>query len=322
MKRLTKTAILLYLMAALLPLQARAQRLLIPVGEVIGLQLRDGQVKVAAYDEHFGQAAREAGIKIGDVICQVDGEAVSSAEEVRQLLKDAGQTVSLTLLRNGREQTLTFAPGRGEEGARLGLYLKQGIAGIGTVTWYDPATHTFGTLGHGVSSSRGELLAMTAGTVWQAEISGVRKGKSGEPGLLKGNITSADAIGSLLKNTPQGVFGACTHGWTGELLPTADFSDVHTGKAFIRSTIAGEDVQEYSVEILKIYPEERRDYRNFLLKVTDPRLLETTGGIVQGMSGSPIIQDGKLVGAVTHVLVGDPTMGYGIYIGNMLDAAA
>ena len=321
MKRLTKTAILLYLMAALLPLQARAQRLLIPVGEVIGLQLRDGQVKVAAYDEHFGQAAREAGIKIGDVICQVDGEAVSSAEEVRQLLKDAGQTVSLTLLRNGREQTLTFAPDRGEEGARLGLYLKQGIAGIGTVTWYDPATHTFGTLGHGVSSSRGELLAMTAGTVWQAEISGVRKGKSGEPGLLKGNITSADAIGSLLKNTPQGVFGACTHGWTGELLPTADFSDVHTGKALIRSTIAGEDVQEYSVEILKIYPEERRDYRNFLLKVTDPRLLETTGGIVQGMSGSPIIQDGRLVGAVTHVLVNDPTRGYGIFIENMLDAA-
>lgn len=322
MKRLTKTAILLYLMAALLPLQARAQQLLIPVGEVIGLQLRDGQVKVAAYDEHFGQAAREAGIKIGDVICQVDGEAVSSAEEVRQLLKDAGQTVSLTLLRNGREQTLTFAPGRGEEGARLGLYLKQGIAGIGTVTWYDPTTHTFGTLGHGVSSSRGELLAMTAGTVWQAEISGVRKGKSGEPGLLKGNITSADAIGTLLKNTPQGVFGACPHGWTGELLPTADFSDVHTGRALIRSTIAGEDVQEYSVEILKIYPEERRDYRNFLLKVTDPRLLETTGGIVQGMSGSPIIQDGKLVGAVTHVLVNDPTRGYGIFIENMLDAAA
>ena len=321
MKRFTKTAILLYLMAALLPLQARAQQLLIPVGEVIGLQLRDGQVKVAAYDEHFGQAAREAGIKIGDVIREVDGEAVSSAEEVRQLLKDAGQTVSLTLLRNGREQTLTFAPGRGEEGARLGLYLKQGIAGIGTVTWYDPATHTFGTLGHGVSSSRGELLAMTAGTVWQAEISGVRKGKSGEPGLLKGNITSADAIGSLLKNTPQGVLGACTHGWTGELLPTADYSDVHTGKALIRSTIAGEDVQEYSVEILKIYPEERRDYRNFLLKVTDPRLLETTGGIVQGMSGSPIIQDGKLVGAVTHVLVNDPTRGYGIFIENMLDAA-
>ena len=321
MKRFTKTAVLLCLMVTLLPLQARAQRLLIPVGEVIGLQLRDGQVKVAAYDEHFGQAAREAGIKIGDVIREVDGEAVSSAEEVRQLLKDAGEIVSLTLLRNGREQTLTFAPGRSEDGARLGLYLKQGIAGIGTVTWYDPTTPTFGTLGHGVSSGRGELLAMTAGSVWQAEISGVRKGKAGEPGLLKGNITSADAIGSLLKNTPQGVFGQCSSGWTGELLPVAKFSDVHTGQAVIRSTIAGEDVQEYSVEILKIYPEERRDYRNFLLKVTDPRLLETTGGIVQGMSGSPIIQDGKLVGAVTHVLVNDPTRGYGIFIENMLDAA-
>ena len=322
MKRLTKTVILLWLMAALLPLQAGAQRLLIPVGRVIGLQLRDGQVTVAAYDEHFGQAAREAGIKIGDVIREVDGEAVSSAEEVRQLLRDAGQTVSLTLRRNGRDHILTFVPGRGEEGARLGLYLKQGIAGIGTVTWYDPASHTFGTLGHGVSSSRGELLAMTGGSVWQANIAGVRKGKPGEPGLLKGNITSADSIGSLLKNTPQGVFGEYTPGWIGELLPVADYSDVHTGQAHIRSTIAGEDVQEYSVEILKIYPEERRDSRNFLLKVTDPRLLEVTGGIVQGMSGSPIIQDGKLVGAVTHVLVSDSTRGYGIFIGNMLDAAA
>lgn len=322
MKRLTKTAILLCLMATLLPLQARAERLLIPVGKVIGLQLRDGQVKVAAYDEHFGQAAQEAGIKIGDVIREVDGEAVSSAEEVRQLLRDAGETVSLTLLRNGREQSLTFAPGRSEDGARLGLYLKQGIAGIGTVTWYDPATHTFGTLGHGVSSGRGELLAMTGGSAWQASIAGVRKGKSGEPGLLKGNITSADAIGYLLKNTPQGVFGEYSPGWTGELMPVADFSDVHTGQATIRSTIAGEDVQEYSVEILKIYPEERRDYRNFLLRVTDPRLLEATGGIVQGMSGSPILQDGRLVGAVTHVLVSDPTRGYGIFIGNMLDAAA
>jgi stage IV sporulation protein B len=129
-------------------------------------------------------------------------------------------------------------------------------------------------------------------------------------------------MGSLYANTGRGVFGEVDEGWRGEALPVAAFEDIHVGRATIRSNVSGQEIRDYSVEILKIYPENRSDGRNLLLRVTDPALIDITGGIVQGMSGSPIIQDGKLVGAVTHVLVNDPTTGYGIFIENMLDAAA
>ena len=216
---------------------------------------------------------------------------------------------------------LLLTPKDTPEGKRLGLYLRHGIAGIGTVTWYDPETGRFGTLGHGVSNGKGELLPMTEGQAYEAEILSVKRGKCGDPGQLKGTADPERIIATLYRNTPQGVFGIAHTGWTGKVLPVADFEDVHTGSASIRSTIEGSSPQEYSVEIQKIYPEDRCDGRNFLLKVTDPALLKATGGIVQGMSGSPIIQDGKLVGAVTHVLVNDPTRGYGIFIENMLEAA-
>jgi stage IV sporulation protein B len=150
----------------------------------------------------------------------------------------------------------------------------------------------------------------------------VKKGMAGEPGQLKGAVSAAGQIGELYRNTQQGVFGTSAAGWKGEPLPVGEAEDVRTGDAVIRSTVSGRDVREYSVEILKIYPSSRTDGRNLLLRITDPALLEATGGIVQGMSGSPIIQNGKLVGAVTHVLVNDPTTGYGIFIENMLDAAA
>lgn len=203
----------------------------------------------------------------------------------------------------------------------MGVYLRQGIAGIGTVTFYDPDSGVFGALGHGVCDGSG-LLKMTRGNAYDAVVSDVKKGKCGDPGQLKGAAQSPVPMAPLLRNTAQGVFGISSRGWKGEALPVADFDQIHTGSAAIRAQIGGGDAQEYSVEILKIYPESRADHRNFLLRVTDPTLLKTTGGIVQGMSGSPILQDGKLIGAVTHVLVNDPTAGYGIYIQNMLNAAA
>ena len=165
------------------------------------------------------------------------------------------------------------------------------------------------------------VLRMKSGDAYDAAVLTVKKGKCGEPGQLKGTANTDTVIGELLRNTPQGVFGVTKRGWKGEPLPTASEEDIHTGEAAILSTVSGDTPREYSVEILKIYPKDRTDGRNLLLKVTDETLLEATGGIVQGMSGSPILQDGKLVGAVTHVLVNDPTTGYGIFIENMPDAA-
>ena len=172
-----------------------------------------------------------------------------------------------------------------------------------------------------LSDPGGGLLPLKSGILFPSSVASVKKGKAGDPGQLRGSAQPETVLGTLEKNTPQGVFGSCGKAFSGTPLPVADFSEVKTGPATIRSTVEGDSVREYSVEILKIYPKDRSDCRNFLLKVTDPDLLKATGGIVQGMSGSPIIQDGKLVGAVTHVLVNDPAMGYGIFIENMLEAA-
>lgn len=322
MKRFLRSTVLSILLFASLPLQARAAELLIPVGKIIGLQLKDDTLTIAAFDDALGSVAKEAGLKIGDELLKVNDTPVRCAGDVRNALSQCGAQVNLTVRRGNKLNTLQVTPENTDDGPRLGVYLRQGIAGIGTVTFYDPDTGTFGTLGHGVSDAKGNLLSMKEGSAFDAKILSVRKGKCGEPGQLKGSADAVSTFGTLLRNTPQGVFGVTRKGWKGEPLPVAEFEDIHTGSAVIRSTVCGDTVQEYSVEILKIYPEDRSDGRNFLIKVTDPELLEVTGGIVQGMSGSPILQDGRIVGAVTHVLVNDPTTGYGIFIENMLDAAA
>ena len=295
-------------------------RELVPVGKVIGLELSAGTVTVAAFDDNF-TCAREAGLQIGDALVSIDGTPIRSASDVRQALNRSDGTVELTVSRDGREQHLRLSPEISASGPKLGIFLKQGITGIGTVTFYDPATHRFGTLGHGVNDSKGKLLPMTQGNAYAANVISVQKGKAGDPGQLKGTLTDARFLGSLSGNTDRGVFGTAQDGWTGEAIPVAAAEEVRLGGAVIRSTVDNGSPREYSVEILKIYPKNRDNSRNLLIRVTDPALLEATGGIVQGMSGSPIIQDGKLVGAVTHVLVNDPTRGYGIFIENMLDAA-
>ena len=322
MKRLNKIWILCLISLCLLPQQTLAADLLIPGGSVIGLELQDDTVTVAAFDDALCRNAKDAGLRIGDEILKIDGQTVDSIEDVRAALECCDGDVELIVSRSGKQHKLVFAPEVTQEGPKLGVYLRQGIAGIGTVTYYDPQTHEFGTLGHGVSDAQGELLDMTEGTAYDGQVRSVVKGKSGTPGQLRGTADADAAVGTLLKNTARGVFGVSRTGWLGQALPVADFGDIHTGAATIRSTVVGDTVQEYSVEIVKIYPQDRPDGRNFLIKVTDPALLETTGGIVQGMSGSPIIQDGKLVGAVTHVLVNSPDTGYGIFIENMLDAAS
>ena len=316
-----------YLLAAVLclyalPIDAMAADYLIPVGQVVGLELRNDTVSVAAFDDLLGGAARSAGLKIGDEIIDIDGKTIDNAEDVRLALERSDGQVRLRILRDEKEQQLSLTPQITTDGPRLGVYLRQGITGIGTVTWYDPATGAFGTLGHGVNNAQGELVEMTSGKAYSASVLSVKQGKCGEPGQLRGGVDGQQALGDLKKNTQRGVFGSTDTPWDGEAMEVAACNEIRTGAATIRSTISGKEVREYSVEILKIYPEKRQEGRNMLIRVTDPALLQATGGIVQGMSGSPILQDGKLVGAVTHVLVNDPTTGYGIFIENMLDAAA
>ncbi len=322
MKKIIKRIAPAVLMLFLLVQSVSAVQLLVPGGQVVGLALSDNTVTVAAFDQHLGQMAKAAGVKVGDRILSVDKQQIQTAEDIRSALQQSDGSVEIGVLRDGKTKKLHLQPAITEDGPRLGIYLKQGVTGIGTVTWYDPDTGAFGALGHGVNRQNGDLVAMQAGNAFPASVVSVRKGASGDPGQLMGTLTDRQPIGVLSKNTVQGVFGRLDVQIGGEAIPVAETSQIKTGPAMIRSTIVDSQVQEYSVEILKIYPGSAATGRNMLLKVTDQRLLDTTGGIVQGMSGSPIIQDGKLVGAVTHVLVNDPTTGYGIFIENMLDAAA
>jgi stage IV sporulation protein B len=181
------------------------------------------------------------------------------------------------------------------------------MAGIGTVTWYDPTTKTFAALGHGITDvDTGALMPIRSGGILPATVTGVEKGQKGTPGQLHGGFDGSQELGRLTINSDSGVFGTLTgEGWTGEAVPLAKRSQVQVGEAEILANISGDQVERYQVEI----------------KRTDPQLLSATGGIVQGMSGSPILQNGRLVGAVTHVLVNDPTQGYGILAEEMLSVS-
>ena len=318
MKKMVFRAIWSVALSLAVCVSAAAAQMLIPVGRVVGLSLSEGSVTVVAFDEKLGSAARSAGLQIGDEIVSVDGVQVDCAADLHQALKHSDGTVRLSIIRDRQEKQLDVKPAVSDAGPRLGIYIREGISGIGTVTYYDPDTGSFGALGHGISNARGSIARMESGRIYAATVTSVKPGQAGKPGQLKGAVSAAQPIGQLRINCGMGVFGSC-EAYSGEALPVGQ---ARTGPAQILSNVHGDAVETFSVEIVRLYDREGETGRDMMLCVTDPELLETTGGIVAGMSGSPVLQDGCLVGAVTHVLVNDPTTGYGIFIENMLDAAA
>ena len=293
-------------------------RTLIPGGCTVGIKLCTKGLVVTGFEKN--SAAQSAGLKKGDVIIQVDGEAVHTVAALRESLEK--DRVVLTVLRDGREAEFCVKPAATDEGMRLGAYIRDSMAGIGTVTYYDPNTGEFGALGHGVNDVDASILMpLEAGVVVSASVAEVRKGTSGTPGELKGKFDVNAVLGEVEANTDHGIFGTLSTPVPGKPVPVAEAGEVEPGEAMILANVSGREVEEYTVEILRIYPHATDTGRNLLLQITDPRLLDATGGIVQGMSGSPILQNGKLIGAVTHVLVNQPDTGYGIFIENMLDAA-
>lgn len=301
--------------AVMLSMTAQAApKMLIPGGSAVGIRLQTKGIMVTGFEE--GSAAKAAGMKKGDIITQVDGRQIKTVQALQECLDS--KEVAITVLRDGKEEAFSITPKSG----RLGTYVRDSVAGIGTITYYDPLTGEFGALGHGVSEmDSAALIPVEQGELIDASVMEVQKGKSGTPGELKGQFDPQDILGGVEKNCAYGLFGTLTVPIASKPLPVGTAADVEPGKATIVSTISGSDAKEYDVEILRVYPHANDTGRNLLLKVTDKELLNRTGGIVQGMSGSPIIQNGKLIGAVTHVLVNDPTRGYGIFIENMLDAA-
>ena len=205
-----------------------------------------------------------------------------------------------------------------QQGYRLGVSVRDNISGIGTITFFDPETGVYGALGHGVAGlTSAQPLAISGGVLVPSSVTDVKKGVRGTPGELHGSFDVADPLGSVSQNEPHGIFGKLTAPPDSEAVSVADVSQIHTGAAVILANVDGKETREYCVRIDKLYPQAENG-RNLLLTVTDERLLAVTGGIVQGMSGSPILQDGRLIGAVTHVLVNRPEQGYGIFMQTML----
>ena len=264
--------------------------------------------------------AREAGVRPGDCILKINEEKPQTAADLAAAIEKSNGALTLTLRRETREESVTLTPCRCDEDGRLrtGLWVRDSGAGIGTVT-YVTEQNTFAGLGHGICDGRtGGLIPIARGSVMGVTIGGVTRGAPGAPGELRGHF-SAGKLGTLCQNTVCGVYGAFAErpALHAGKLPIAFRDEVKNGAATIWCTLDDNVAREYRVELSAIRHDAKGN-KCFTVKVKDAALLDRTGGIVQGMSGSPIIQDGKLVGAVTHVLIGDPTTGYGIFIENML----
>lgn len=289
--------------------------MLIVGGDAFGIKINEERPTVTEI-----KSAGE--FEVGDKILALDGVDIYSASDIQNVLKSShGLPLEAVIERSGERKNITVTPTLEENGYKLNVSLKQSSVGIGTITFIEPNSNIFGGLGHGVCDSSGELVKMKSGVATSVILTGVNRGENGKPGELCGMLGKG-ILGDVVINSECGIFGRINAIPLSEetAIPMGERASVTLGEAEIVSTLKNGKKSSYTIEITDI------DYsstssKSFKIKVTDPSLLAISGGIVRGMSGSPIIQDGKLIGAVTHVMVADPTEGYGIFIENMLNAA-
>jgi stage IV sporulation protein B len=321
-------------------------RYVVPSGSVFGLKmLTDGAViaALAPIETASGTScpAEKAGLQAGDILCTADDTPIDCYDTLCSIISVAGKNgrkVRVTYLRDGAQSETLLSPVQALTGEWLaGIWVRDSSAGIGTITFYDPTDGKFAALGHGVcDADTGVLLPLQWGEVCGATILGVTRGTAGSPGELQGAFLSGGfsltgnlgtnglvSAGKVLQNLSCGLIGQADGSalyTAGDLMAICPRQEVHTGAATILSTIGGTSPQSFSVQIEKVSYSDEDSSRNIVLRITDPVLLAATGGIVQGMSGSPILQDGRIVGAVTHVFVSDPSRGYGIFAETMAEA--
>lgn len=283
-----------------------------------------GVVVVAISNDHAGS------LKEGDIITEVEGQKVSSAGQVLAIINSeqfAGKKLSVKFVRGKETKTTTIEPvyDAAQRFYKLGIWIRDNAAGVGTITYIRKDNLRFGALGHPVCDiDTGSLLPASDGNIFKCNIVGVKRGVKGNAGELKGLfLRSGSVLGSLDKNNEYGVYGKFdedfVNNYNNEVVEVASQNEVRCGKAKIRCTVDGTVPRDYDIEIVKTYFQSSKSNKSMFIRVTDKELISKTGGIVQGMSGSPIIQNGKLVGAVTHVFVSDPTKGYGIYADWMIN---
>ena len=306
-----------------------------PGGNAIGVRLSSegalvvGHSEININNEKMQSPAEKAGIQLGDLVVKINGEKVDSSKDLIMLVKkSATDNINIEIVRDGKAMTkdVKLIKEEGED-YKLGLWVRDSTAGVGTMTFYDEKSGKFAALGHPVTDSdTNKAFIIKDGDLLKSSIISVRKGEKGLPGELKGIFVEDDKpIGKINKNTQCGIFGDGTksinNGLRSKKVKVAFREEIKVGKASIITTIDENGPREYEIEIVKLLQQDQPGPKSMLIKVTDEILLEKTGGIVQGMSGSPILQNGKLIGAVTHVLINKPDVGYGIYIDWMLEDA-
>jgi stage IV sporulation protein B len=304
-------------------LQRIDRPVLVPCGTPFGIKIRtDGAIVTGLGDiDGNPSPARLAGIRTGDVIRAVNGVIIEESADITKAVQLAIDNTVVDIIRDGEEMSINVIPVRAARDNlyRIGVWVRASSAGIGTLTFYDPSQGTFGGLGHGVCDvDTGRLLPLSSGEAVSVTISGIVKGRPGEPGELSGSFLSRVPIGTIELNTEVGVFGHMYYSPTLESgIPMAFKQEVEVGPATILTTVSGNTPKEYEIFIERLDYSENNQVKNMVIRITDQELIAKTGGIVQGMSGSPIIQNGMLVGAVTHVFINDSTRGYAIFAENM-----
>lgn len=313
-------AIILFLL--IIPLNVFAySSYIIPGGETIGIEVNSkGVLVVGFYKVNNSYIGRSAGFEVGDRIIKLNNKEVNNISSmVEAINKTDSNTVEFTILRGTSEKNISLNLSEDSDGVlKTGLYVKDSINGIGTLTYIDPSTNIFGALGHEIiEKSTAEKFEIKDGIIFGANVVGIEKSTNGNAGEKTATYNKTEVFGKITGNEISGIFGKYTSNVEGkEKLEVAESKDIKTGEATIRTVIKDDKIEEFKINIIKL--DDNSDTKNILFEVVDDRLLKEAGGIVQGMSGSPIIQNNKIIGAVTHVIVNDTTKGYGIFITTML----
>lgn len=304
----------------------------IPIGEIVGIKLYTKGVLVvgaSSIEDISGNICKPFGnteIKEGDSIIAINGHIVNNTEElITAINKSNGNKIKIKYLHDEKEENCEIIPVKDKENNyKIGLWVRDTAAGVGTVTFYNEQTESFAALGHPITDvDTGDIINTSSGEIDNVNIVSIIKGEKQEPGKVQGTLKANSLIGSVYKNTKYGIFGVVKDKNNLNLeydkkMKVACRQEIQLGEASILSDLNGE-CKEYKIEIKKVFYNNNYDNKSMLIKVTDEELIETTGGIIQGMSGSPIIQNGKFIGAVTHVMVNDPSVGYGVFADLMIE---
>ena len=299
----------------------------IPVGNIAGVKLYTNGVLVVGMSEIEGEDSKtykpyeNTGIEEGDTIIKINDNVISSTDDlIEKVNMSNGEKIEIEYIHDEETKECSITPIKtSNEEYKLGLWVRDSAAGVGTVTFYEPSTQSFGALGHGITDiDTGDLLNIASGEFVTAKVLNIKKGEDGNPGKIQGTVEEQETIGEITKNTEFGIYGkiqdlSSLNIDTSKELEVAMRDEIELGKATILCSLDNQTVKEYEIEITKIYKDNHYNNKSMEIKVTDEELIEKTGGIIQGMSGSPIIQNGKFIGAVTHVLVNSSTEGYAIF---------